>query len=138
MAQPENRPEPRPAPAPQRVREMPLFPLDLVLFPRMRFSLHIFEERYKEMIEMCLAQDRLFGVVLLRSDVTQAKNPRRTKTYRVGCSARVAHFERLADGRLNIEIEGVERFRLLEQHEVAPYRTGIVESMTDAVPSGAV
>ncbi len=117
------------------VSELPLFPLDVVLFPGMKMSLHIFEDRYKAMVERCLAGSRLFGVVLLRGDVSP-KSPRKAKTHRVGCYARIAHAERLADGRFNLEIEGVERFRVLEQHEVEPYRTGIVEVMDDRAPMG--
>ncbi|MBC8143868.1 MAG: LON peptidase substrate-binding domain-containing protein [Armatimonadetes bacterium] len=118
------------------VSELPLFPLDVVLFPGMKMSLHIFEERYKEMVERCLAGSRLFGIVLLRGDAP-AKSPRKVKTHRVGCYARIAHVERLAGGEFNLEIEGVERFRVIEQHEVEAYRTGIVEPMDDRAPVGA-
>ncbi len=117
--------------------EMPLFPLDIVLFPGMKISLHIFEERYKEMLTRCLDENRLFGVILLRSDQPPTRNPRRVKTFRVGCSARITHVEQLAEGKMDVEIEGVERFRLIEQHEVESYRTGIVESLGDTVPVGA-
>jgi Lon protease-like protein len=123
-----------PAPKPSgshNVSELPLFPLDLVLFPGMKMSLHIFEERYKEMIGRCLDNSDLFGIVLLRADQQITNNPRRAKTFRVGCSARILHAERLASGEFNIEIEGVDRFRLIEQHEVESYRTGIVEPLED-------
>ncbi|MBC8135336.1 MAG: LON peptidase substrate-binding domain-containing protein [Fibrella sp.] len=119
------------------VSELPLFPLDLVLFPGMKMSLHIFEERYKEMIERCLGGSRLFGVVLLRAEQQTISNPRRAKTFRIGCSARILHVERLAEGEFNIEIEGVDRFRLIEQHEVESYRTGIVETLIDHPAVGA-
>lgn len=119
------------------VSELPLFPLDLVLFPGMKMSLHIFEERYKEMIGRCLDDSHLFGVILLRAEQQLTNNPRRAKTFRVGCSARILHVERLAEGKLNIEIEGVDRFRLIEQHEVESYRTGIVETLEDRPIVGA-
>ncbi len=136
-----NYPQDQHAPIPpgnHGVSEMPLFPLDLVLFPGMKMSLHIFEERYKEMIGHCLDESRLFGIVLLRTDPQPATdNPHRAKTFRVGCSARILHVERLAEGRLTIEIEGVDRFRLIEQHEVESYRTGIVEILEDRPAVGA-
>ncbi|MBC7806028.1 MAG: LON peptidase substrate-binding domain-containing protein [Akkermansiaceae bacterium] len=127
---------PRP-PGSHGVSELPLFPLDLVLFPGMKMSLHIFEERYKEMIGRCLDGSRLFGVVLLRAEQQLTNNPSRAKTFRVGCSARILHVEQLAEGRMNIEIEGVDRFRLIEQHEVESYRTGIVETLEDRPTVGA-
>ena len=118
------------------VKELPLFPLDLVLFPGMKVSLHIFEERYKEMVGRCLEESRPFGVVLVLPEQSNA-NVRKTKTYRIGCSARIVHVERLAEGRMNIEVEGTERFRIIEQHEAESYRTGIVEPFHD-VPLSTV
>lgn len=118
------------------VSEVPLFPLPVVLFPGMKMSLHIFEERYKEMVERCLAGSRTFGIVLVRSD-SAAKSPHKVKTHCVGCYARIEHAERLAGGEFNLEIEGMERFRVIEQHEVESYRTGIVEPMDDREAVGA-
>lgn len=132
----ENQPNSRPSGS-HSVSEMPLFPLDLVLFPGMKMSLRIFEERYKEMIERCLEDSRLFGIVLLQAEQQVTGDPQRAKTFRVGCSARILHVERLAEGRMNIEIEGVDRFRVIEQHEVESYRTGIVETLEDRPAVGA-
>ena len=114
------------------VSELPLFPLDIVLFPGMKMSLHIFEERYKDMVKYCLSQNALFGIILIQTEATGARNPRRIKTFRVGCSARITQVEQLPAGEFNLEIEGIERFRILEQHEVESYRTGIVELLSDS------
>ena len=90
--------------------EIPLFPLpDIVLFPSVRLPLHIFEERYKTMIEACIDSSMPFGVVLFTGDTEKASS-----IEKVGVLARVVRFERLDDGRLNIMTEGGERFRILE------------------------
>ncbi|HVK06440.1 MAG TPA: LON peptidase substrate-binding domain-containing protein [Armatimonadaceae bacterium] len=110
------------------VSELPLFPLDLVLFPHMLAPLHIFEERYKEMVNRCVRESLPFGIVLITngSDV----NPD-SQTCRIGCTARIRRVERLPDGCINIEVVGEQRFRILETHEVLPYRTGITEPLHD-------
>lgn len=112
-----------------RVRELPLFPLDMVLFPQMLVPLHIFEERYRLLIDRCAASGEPFGIVLVTGIDEETGQSR---TARVGCTARVARVERLPDGRMNIQVAGEERFRLLDQHEAQPYRTGIVAPVHDA------
>jgi Lon protease-like protein len=108
------------------VRELPLFPLPLVLFPNMMVPLHIFEERYKTMINGCLEAGRRFGIVLALGQDVEAD------TVRIGCTARIVRVERLSEGRMNIEVVGEERFRVLDSHENRPYRTGVVESYADS------
>jgi Lon protease-like protein len=113
----------------EHVRELPLFPLPLVLFPNMMVPLHIFEERYKELVNTCLDQGARFGIVL----ITQvAEGTHEVRTARIGCMARIIRVERLAEGRMNIEVVGEERFRILDSHENFPYRTGVVETFRDA------
>lgn len=117
--------------------EMPLFPLDVVLFPQMPLKLHIFEERYKEMIGGCLDAGRVFGIVLVTgtpdaetpASPTPARGAEQTRS--VGCSARIAHVERMADGRMNILVIGEERFRIVDTHELRSFRTGIVVPLPD-------
>jgi len=118
--------------SPSSLQELPLFPLDLVLFPGMKVHLHISEEPHKDIVHRCLDESRLFGIVLVSPDQPANRDVRKTRTYRVGCSARIVHVERLMESQMNIEIEGVERFQILEQHEVESYRTGIVEPVIDA------
>lgn len=113
---------------PLSAQEMPLFPLDLVLFPHMRLPLHIFEERYQEMINQCIEESLPFGIVL-----ATGVNPGtgRTSTHKIGCTARIARVERLTDGKMNIEVVGERRFRILDTHETRSYRTGLTEPVVD-------
>jgi Lon protease-like protein len=111
---------------------LPLFPLNTVLFPSMVLPLHIFEERYKLMINTCLAQDKPFGVVLIYSgnEVGGAAIP-----HPVGTVARIANWEWLPDGRMNILIVGDRRFRISEYAEAElPYLVGSVEYWDDGEP----
>jgi ATP-dependent Lon protease len=113
----------------ERVRELPLFPLPLVLFPNMMLPLHIFEERYKSLVNLCLEGGRRFGVVLAGEENERTGEARMA---RIGCTARIVRVERLPDGRMNIEVVGEERFRILDSHENQPFRTGVVEDFHDA------
>jgi hypothetical protein len=127
--------EPEPEPAANlresylgQVTELPLFPLDLVLFPHMLVPLHIFEERYKEMINRCVRESMPFGVVLA-TGANAATG--RVDTSHIGCMARIARVERLPDGRMNIEVVGESRFRILDTHEAQAYRVGLTEPVGD-------
>jgi Lon protease-like protein len=88
---------------------LPLFPLNTVLFPGMSLPLHIFEPRYRAMIAACLASQQPFGVVLIRSG-PEVGGP--AQPHAVGTTARILAHERLPDGRLNITTLGHERFRI--------------------------
>lgn len=82
---------------------IPLFPLDVVLFPGAPLPLHIFEDRYKEMIAGCLEGDSVFGVVRAQQEGLAV----------VGCTARVVRImERYSDGRMDILCQGVDRFEI--------------------------
>ena len=108
---------------------LPLFPLNTVLFPSMVLPLHIFEERYKRMINNCLAQDRPFGVVLIYSgsEVGDSAIP-----HPVGTVARIANWEWLPDGRMNILTAGDRRFRIVDfPKPELPYLEGLVEYWDD-------
>lgn len=92
--------------------EMPLFPLNhVVLFPRMVLPLHIFEPRYREMINRCIDERLQFGVVLIDEgqEVDGGARP-----HLVGTAARIARVDRLDDGRMNITTIGTQRFRILK------------------------
>ena len=116
---------------------LPLFPLNMVLFPGMPLPLHIFEERYKLMIDECLRDHTLFGVVLIKSGA-EVGSP--AVPYPVGTTARIVSSERLSEGRLNLETVGEERFRILELRHDRPYLMGLVENfpVTDADSPGAL
>ncbi len=104
-------------------RDLPLFPLNTVLFPGMALPLHIFEERYKLMIERCLRESQPFGVVLIRSG--EEVGPGAT-IYNVGTTAHITQTERLPDGRLNIATLGYRRFKVHEVRREQPYLIGRV------------
>src|SRR3972149_2341330 len=93
-------------------KDFPLFPLNTVLFPQARLPLYIFEDRYREMINRCLDEDLAFGVLLIKegSEVGGAAVP-----HSIGAAARIVDVARAEDGRMNIGVIGVTRFKLLEQ-----------------------
>lgn len=104
---------------------LPLFPLNTVLFPHMPLTLHIFEPRYKLMIEQCLQAGQPFGVVLIREG-REALGPL-AQPYPVGCTAKITDVERLPDGRMNLVVVGRERFRIVSLSYDLPYLMGTVE-----------
>ncbi|MEJ2747734.1 MAG: LON peptidase substrate-binding domain-containing protein [Anaerolineae bacterium] len=105
--------------------ELPLFPLNTVLFPGMPLPLHIFEERYQEMIRLCLAEKRPFGVVLIREG--QAEQGPLAEPYAIGCTADIIQVQKLDDDRLFIMTVGQDRFRIQSLDRQRPYLMGQVE-----------
>jgi uncharacterized protein len=115
---------------------LPIFPLpNVVLFPNVFLPLHIFEPRYREMVADALASDRLIGMVLLRPG-WERDYEGRPPVYPIGSSGVITHVERLADGRYNIVLRGVERFRIAEEHAGRSYRRAAVEPLLET-PLGA-
>jgi len=106
--------------------QLPLFPLDTVLFPNMPITLHIFEPRYKLMIEQCVQTEQPFGVVLIREGVGAWGTP--AQPHSIGCTAEITDVERLSNGHMNIIAVGGERFRIQELAHDKPYLVGTVES----------
>ena len=108
---------------------LPLFPLpSVVLFPSVFLPLHIFEPRYRDMVADALASDRMIGMVLSRSEASGSEVP---AVYTIGCSGVITHVEQLADGRYNIVLRGLERFRILEEDRTRSYRRAIVEPLPE-------
>ncbi|MCA9971687.1 MAG: LON peptidase substrate-binding domain-containing protein, partial [Anaerolineales bacterium] len=105
--------------------ELPLFPLNTVLFPGMYLPLHIFEPRYKEMIRLCLDEKRPFGVVYIQDG--QAEGGPLPEPHTVGCTAHIMQMQPLEDGRMNIMTIGRDRFRVLAVERERPYLVGQVE-----------
>ena len=102
--------------------ELGLFPLGIVLLPTEQIPLHIFEERYQELIGECLDLEQEFGLVFADDEGLRE----------VGTRALVTEvLDRFDDGRLNIVVEGGERFRLLELTEGRSFQTGLVEPVED-------
>jgi len=109
--------------------EIPLFPLpNLVLFPQVVLPLHIFEDRYKLMINRCIDGEQAFGVVLLRENAQQESEE---TIHRAGVTARVVQVERLEEGRMNILTAGESRFRIIEFTGANPYWTASVTPFED-------
>jgi ATP-dependent Lon protease len=103
--------------------ELGLFPLPIVLVPTEHIPLHIFEPRYRELIEECLDTGEEFGFVLATGDGA---------VHEIGTRASVQQvLETLEDGTMNIVVEGGDRFRLLELTHGRSFNTGVVEEMTD-------
>jgi Lon protease-like protein len=103
-------------------REFPLFPLGIVALPSEVVPLHIFEERYKTMMNQCLREEREFGIVWLSHDGLKE----------VGCSCAIERvLERMDDGRMNLLARGRRVFRLIERLSELPYPAGVVEFLED-------
>ena|SRR5438874_6127478 len=108
--------------------ELGLFPLGIVLLPSERVPLHVFEERYKELIGECVALEQEFG--LLYADDSGLRE--------IGCRAAVVEvLERFDDGRLNILVEGGERFRIVRHTGGRSFSTAEVEPVADETPGTA-
>ena len=106
------------------VRELPLFPLpEVVLFPSRPLPLHIFEYRYRIMMNTILENDRRFGVLSI--------DPTTGEIAEYGCCAEILHFQRLPDDRMKMLTFGQQRFRVLEYVREKPYRVGLVEWIED-------
>lgn len=110
---------------------LPVFPLPgLVLFPGTQLPLHIFEPRYREMLEAALSSDRLIVMALLKpgwEEQYYATPP----LFEVACVARVVAAQKLPDGRSNITVTGVARVRLLEELPGLAYRRVRVQELPD-------
>ena len=107
---------------------LPLFPLGLVLLPGEPVPLHIFEPRYREMVALCLREDRPFGIVYASESALSG----------VGTTAWIRRVvTRYEDGRLDIVVVGEARFRLVKVHRDQTYLTADVEPVEDAAPEAA-
>jgi len=119
--------------SPDGLTRLALFPLNLVLFPGMELPLHIFEERYKDMIGECLEQDLPFGVVLIKEglEVGAPADPER-----IGTSTRILHSEILGQGRMNIVTKGERRFEIEEITQRVPHVVGRVRFLVELEGEG--
>jgi len=111
------------------ILELPLFPLDIVLFPGTPQLLHIFEPRYRQMLADCLEGNERFGLSYVKRDDT---NDRAPAAGDIGCCAVIRESRLLPDGRSNIVVVGDERYALRELIPTAlPYLIGRVETIED-------
>ena len=103
--------------------DFPLFPLQLVALPTELVPLHIFEERYKKMIDECLATNREFGIVWMADD----------GLHDIGCACRIERvIERLEDGRINLIARGTRPLRVIERQRHLAYPAGLIELLEDS------
>lgn len=112
-------------------QDFPLFPLGIVALPTESVPLHVFEDRYRTMIEECLDGESEFGIVWLSEDELKP----------IGCACEIERvLERMDDGRLTILVRGTRVFRLLRRQDDLPYPAGIVEFLVerDEVPDSEV
>jgi Lon protease-like protein len=104
------------------VSDFPLFPLGIVALPEEVIPLHIFEERYKTMMNECLDEEREFGIVWLSDDGLRD----------IGCACRIEQvLERMDDGRMNMLVRGTRPIRVLERQSHLAYPAGVIEYVED-------
>jgi hypothetical protein len=102
----------------------------VVLFPNVFLPLHIFEARYRAMVADALAGDRIIGMSLLQPGY-ESDYEGRPAVYAVGCAGVVTHAEPLADGRYNIVLHGIEKYRITGEDVSKPYRLAHVQAIPD-------
>lgn len=120
------------APASTRLSVFPL--PGAILFPRMHLPLHIFEPRYRAMVGDALARDRRIGMIQPRGPAKDLKGP---PLFDVGCVGKIADVEALDDGRYNIVLEGLSRFRIVRELDVTTsFRQ--VEAVLEPTPAGEI
>jgi Lon protease-like protein len=121
---------------PMLPRAIPIFPLpNVVLFPNVVLPLHIFEPRYREMVSDALAGDRIIGMVLLRPG-WERDYEGRPPVYPIGCAGLITHAERMSDGRYNIALRGLEKFRIAAEDHSRSYRVASIETLTEELTAG--
>jgi Lon protease-like protein len=113
---------------------IPIFPLpNVVLFPNVFLPLHIFEPRYRQMVDEALKGDRIVGMVLLRPG-WEGDYEGRPAVYPIGCAGVITHAERLPDGRFNIVLRGMEKFRITSEDAAQLYRVADVDPVLEPAP----
>jgi Lon protease-like protein len=110
----------------RQLTEFPLFPLGIVALPNELVPLHIFEERYKQMMNECLEGGHEFGIVWLSDEGLRE----------VGCACEIDRvLERMEDGRMNLVARGTRPFRVLERQGHLAYPAGVIEFVPDEAES---
>ncbi len=108
--------------------DLPLFPLKTVVFPGMPMPLHIFEDRYKQMIEECIETKRPFGIVMIEEG--SAEYDTNVIPHQVGCTVDIMQVQKFEDGRFFIMAVGQERFRITDlKRGIKPYLVGTVSRL---------
>jgi Lon protease-like protein len=115
---------------------IPIFPLpNAVLFPNVFMPLHVFEPRYREMVQHALEADRVIGMVLLRPGY-EADYAGRPPVFSIGCAGFITHADPLPDGRYNIVLRGLDRFRITGEETTRSFRLAHVEVLPESAGAG--
>jgi hypothetical protein len=110
---------------------IPIFPLeDATLFPNASYPLHIFEPRYRAMIADALKGNRIIGMVTLQPG-HEAEYEGRPPIFAIGCAGLITEYEQLPDGRYNIVLGGLVKFRILSEDNSKPYRLAAVQAIPE-------
>ena len=104
---------------------LPLFPLQIVVFPGEEVPLHIFEPRYRQLVRDMNDSGEPFGIALLR------RGAQAEETHEIGCTVRIEQTEPFPDGRFNVMCRGEQRFRIIQRLDAAPYWIAEVEFLDD-------
>ena len=115
---------------------LPLFPLGTVLFPGLVLPLHIFEERYRQLVRDLQEEPepRCFGVIAIREGRETGADGAKA-LYEIGCTATVRHISERDDGRFDLVTVGTDRFRLISADRSGAYLRGEVEVLDE--PTGS-
>jgi Lon protease-like protein len=113
----------------EKLEELAIFPLGTVLFPGAILPLHIFEDRYKQMMRFATDNGNLFGLSY-RSDALIGRDTP-PEVGSVGCLAKIQAVMPLEEGRMNVISSGLVRYRIVELHQVTPFIIARVEAFTD-------
>lgn len=112
---------------------IPIFPLEAAtLFPNGTYPLHIFEPRYRAMVADALKGDRIIGMVTLQPGFEKDYEGR-PPIFPIGCAGLITEFEELPDGRYNIVLGGLVKFRVVSEDQSRPYRLARIETISEAL-----
>lgn len=112
---------------------IPIFPLESpTLFPNASFPLHIFEPRYRAMIADALKGDRIIGMVMLQPG-HEKEYEGRPPIFPIGCAGLITDYEALPDGRYNIVLGGLVKFRVVSEDNSRMYRLARVETIPEVL-----
>jgi Lon protease-like protein len=109
-------------------KELALFPLNTVLFPSATVRLHVFEDRYRQLVHDCLEHDEPFGIALIREGDEVGGD---AEPYMVGTAVRILQVFPFEDGTMDVHVQGEHRFRIRKIDESRPYRVGLVEWVSE-------
>jgi Lon protease-like protein len=119
----------------KEIRELPIFPLNTVLFPGAILPLHIFEDRYKQMIRFAVDSGGMFGLSYSGEAAVDRETPPEIGS--VGCVARINTVVPLEEGRMNLLTTGLARYRVRGLEQTQPFIIAKVETFTDDLEAGA-